>query len=138
MIYINQSAIKKDEREIDVKGQVITWDHLLEQQHEIVFHTFQTAVDCVEMLLPSDYRCARSHSAKLIKWSCKDFVNCPFDVMILPVGKNSEFSAEEVKKGEFFIKKISGHDHSVDTILKPSVSNGGISRREEKIYQGRS
>ena len=54
MIYINQSAIKKDEREINVKGQVITWDHLLEQQYEIVFHTFQTAVDYIELLLPED------------------------------------------------------------------------------------
>ena len=74
MIYINQSAINGDEREIYVKGQVITWDHLLEQQHEVVFHTFQTAVDCIEMLLPVD--------------------------------KNSGLSAEEVKKGEYFIKRI--------------------------------
>ena len=132
MIYINQSAIKKDEREINVKGQVITWDHLLEQQYEIVFHTFQTAVDCIEILLPEDYRCTRSHSAKLIRWSCKDFANCPFDVMLLPVDKNSGLNAEEVKNGEYFIKKISSHDHSMDTIQKSSVSNGGISWREER------
>ena len=135
--WINKPGVYKEDGKVFCQKKRIYWDMFFRERTKFVFQNYEVVKECITRLKPSEYRYKADLKPKCLTWRCKDFTNCPFVLNIVPFGKTTEKTDEELKKGSYWIRKAQDHDHSQETLSEPINCDRSMSKyyKIEKRYK---